>query len=70
MASKTNRAADIHALVALGFLVENQTMATIELDRLKVRGGWDREGYTGYDYDAQAWITMPAVRALAIRLAA
>lgn len=32
--------------------------ANRQLDDFKVRGGFDRTGFTGYDYQDQRWITV------------
>ena len=34
-----------------------ETKANAELDKLKVRGGFDGLDFTGYDYQEQKWIT-------------
>jgi hypothetical protein len=57
----TERHAAIVALVRTGLSTPAlQTAVAVGLDQLQVRGDFAAEGYTGYDYHAQAWITVNA----------
>jgi hypothetical protein len=35
-----------------------QAEATLALDKLSIRGGFDGTSYVGYDYSIQAWVTL------------
>lgn len=43
------------AMLAIGLITEDEALAALEI--LECHGSFDANGYTGYDYRNQRWIT-------------